>query len=107
VATLLRIGAYQIVFTRSVPDSAAVDQTVRCARAVGAERATGLVNAVLRRLARVHQKIPLPDLVEDPLGHLTGVLSLPAWIAQRWLEIYGAEEALLARPERGAPLTAR
>ena len=109
VATLLRIGAYQIVFTRSVPDSAAVDQTVRCARAVGAERATGLVNAVLRRLARVHQKIPLPDLVQDPLGHLTGVLSLPAWIAQRWLEIYGAEEAaLLAKASNAVPpLTAR
>jgi 16S rRNA (cytosine967-C5)-methyltransferase len=109
VATLLRVGAYQLVFTRSVPDSAAVDQTVRCARAVGAERATGLVNGVLRRLARVHAKIPLPDLLEDPLGHLTGVLSLPPWIAERWLEIFGAEEAaLLAKASNSVPpLTAR
>jgi 16S rRNA (cytosine967-C5)-methyltransferase len=109
VATLLRLGAYQIVFTGSVPDSAAVDQTVRCARAVGAERATGLVNGVLRRLARCHDKIPLPDLVEDPLGHLTGVLSLPPWIAERWLEIFGAEEAaMLAKASNSVPpLTAR
>jgi 16S rRNA (cytosine967-C5)-methyltransferase len=109
VLTLLRVGAYQIVFTENVPDPAAVDQTVRCARAVGAERATGLVNGVLRRLVRVHQKIPLPDLVEDPLGHLTGVLSLPPWIAERWLEIFGAEEAaMLAKASNSVPpLTAR
>jgi 16S rRNA (cytosine967-C5)-methyltransferase len=109
VATLLRLGAYQIVFTRSVPDSAAVDQTVRCARAVGAERATGLVNGVLRRLARIHEKIPLPDLMDDPLGHLTGVLSLPPWIAERWLEIFGAEEAaMLAKASNSVPpITAR
>ncbi len=109
VLTLLRLGAYQIVFTRNVPDPAAVDQTVRCARAVGAERATGLVNGVLRHLVRVHQKIPLPDLVEDPLGHLTGVLSLPPWIAERWLEIFGAEEAaMLAKASNSVPpLTAR
>jgi 16S rRNA (cytosine967-C5)-methyltransferase len=109
VATLLRLGAYQIVFTRSVPDSAAVDQTVRCARAVGAERATGLVNGVLRRLARIHEKIPLPDLMDDPLGHLTGVLSLPPWIADRWLEIFGAEEAaMLAKASNSVPpITAR
>lgn len=109
VLTLLRVGAYQIVFTENVPDPAAVDQTVRCARALGAERATGLVNGVLRRLVRVHQKIPLPDLVEDPLGHLTGVLSLPPWIAERWLEIFGAEEAaMLAKASNAVPpLTAR
>jgi len=109
VATLLRLGAYQIVFTGSVPDSAAVDQTVRCTRAVGAERATGLVNGVLRRLARIHEKIPLPDLLEDPLGHLTGTLSLPPWIAERWLAIFGAEEAAkLAKASNSVPpLTAR
>jgi 16S rRNA (cytosine967-C5)-methyltransferase len=109
VATLLRLGAYQIVFTRNVPDPAAVDQMVRCARALGAERATGLVNGVLRRLARIHQQIPLPDLESDPVGHLTGVLSLPGWIAERWLEIFGADQAARLAEASNAvpPLTAR
>ena len=52
VRTLLRLGAYQILFCDGVPASAAVDQSVRSARVLGAERAAGLVNAVLRRLAR-------------------------------------------------------
>ena len=43
VANALRLGAYQIVCNERVPNSAAVDQTVRCVRAAGAERATGLV----------------------------------------------------------------
>ena len=44
-------------FADRVPASAAVDESVRCVRALGAERATGLVNAVLRRLAREHAEM--------------------------------------------------
>lgn len=93
VATLLRLGAYQLVVEDRVPVSAAVDQSVRCARALGADRSAGLVNAVLRRLAREASTLPLPGLEEDPLGHLTHALSLPGWIAQRWLERMGPREA--------------
>ncbi len=93
VANALRLGAYQIVCNERVPNSAAVDQTVRCVRAAGAERATGLVNAVLRKLASSHEEMPVPELAADPLGHLTHALSLPAWLADRWLSTLGAEEA--------------
>ncbi|NQZ98941.1 MAG: 16S rRNA (cytosine(967)-C(5))-methyltransferase RsmB [Myxococcales bacterium] len=93
VATALRIGAYQILFTDRVPANAAVDESVRCIRAAGVERATGLVNAVLRRLATEHANISLPTLEDDPLEHLTHTLSLPPWIAARWLELYGPEQA--------------
>ena len=92
VATALRLGAYQILFAR-VPASAAVDESVRCVRALGAERSTGLVNAVLRRLAREHADFALPSLEDDPLGHLMHTLSLPQWIAARWIETFGADEA--------------
>jgi 16S rRNA (cytosine967-C5)-methyltransferase len=104
VANALRLGAYQIVCTDRVPDTAAVDQTVRCIRAAGAERATGLVNAVLRRLAAEHASFPLPRLEEDALGHLTHALSLPPWLASRWLETYGPDTAAaLARASNDVP----
>ncbi|HJO22096.1 MAG: 16S rRNA (cytosine(967)-C(5))-methyltransferase RsmB [Myxococcota bacterium] len=90
----LRIGAYQIVCNDRVPDRAAVDQTVRSVRAAGAEHATGFVNAVLRRLAAEHRDMRLPSLETDPLGHLTHALSLPAWLADRWLEQFGPVEAI-------------
>ena len=104
VATTLRMGAYQLVFTDGVPNTAAVDESVRCARAAGLERATGLVNAVLRRLAAEHAEIALPSLDRDPLAHLTRALSLPEWIAERWLEQFGPEQAAsLARASNEVP----
>ena len=104
VATALRIGAYQILFSDRVPATAAVDESVRCIRAAGVERATGLVNAVLRRLVNEHQTIALPTLEDDPLEHLTHTLSLPVWIAARWLDLFGPEEAAaLARASNDPP----
>jgi 16S rRNA (cytosine967-C5)-methyltransferase len=109
VRTLLRLGAYQIVFLEGVPAPAAVDQAVRAARAIGVERAAGLVNAALRRLAREHASIALPSLEDDPVGHLTHALSLPEWLARRWLEAFGPAEAaaLAAACNEVPPLTVR
>jgi 16S rRNA (cytosine967-C5)-methyltransferase len=104
VALILRLGAYQLLYCDGVPTRAAVSESVRCARAAGLERATGLVNAVLRRLAQEHAAIPLPALDQDPAGHLSHALSLPGWIAERWLEAFGAEEAArLARASNAVP----
>ena len=104
VATALRLGAYQLLFSDRVPAMAAVDESVRCVRAAGIERATGLVNAVLRRLATQGEGIALPTLEDDPLAHLCYALSLPEWIAARWLELYGPQAAAeLARASNEVP----
>lgn len=109
VLTTLRIGAYQLIFSDRIPDSAAVDEAVRCARAIGAERATGLVNAVLRRTIRERESLALPSLESDPVGHLEHALSLPRWLGERWIADYGVEDAAdLARAANAAPpLTVR
>jgi 16S rRNA (cytosine967-C5)-methyltransferase len=109
VANALRLGAYQLLFSERVPATAAVDEAVRCVRAAGVERATGLVNAVLRRLAAEHAWLPIPSLSEDPLAHLTHALSIPGWIAERWLVLFGPEQAAaLARASNAPPpLTVR
>jgi len=109
VLTLLRLGSYQLLFLDGVPARAAVDESVRCAQAMGWARASGLVNAVLRRLARSAESIAFPALEQDPLAHLVHALSLPEWIAQRWLAALGpAEAAALARAANETPpLTAR
>ncbi len=93
VLSILRTAAYQITRTR-IPVSAAVDQAVRCSRAAGASRASGLVNAVLRRLAEAKDSMVWPDPADDPVGHMTHALSMPGWIAERWIEHFGAEEAI-------------
>jgi 16S rRNA (cytosine967-C5)-methyltransferase len=109
VASTLRLGAYQLLFLDRIPESAAVDQAVRCARSLGSPRATGLVNAVLRRLARESETLVLPAFEDDPLEHIVHALSMPEWIARRWIDELGAEEAaaLAAASNTTPPVTVR
>jgi 16S rRNA (cytosine967-C5)-methyltransferase len=85
VEIALLIGAVQILFL-DVPDHAAVDLSVRLIQADRkAARYTGLVNAVLRRLAR-EGKRRLAE-VDSPL------LDTPEWLMRRWIARYGEASA--------------
>jgi 16S rRNA (cytosine967-C5)-methyltransferase len=109
VATALRLGAYQLLFGQRIPASAAVDQSVRCIRAAGVDRASGLVNAVLRRLDAERASVELPTVESDPHAHLTHVLSIPSWLARRWIDQFGIPDAvaLAEASNRIPPLTIR
>jgi 16S rRNA (cytosine967-C5)-methyltransferase len=85
VETALLIGAAQILFL-DVPDHAAVDLAVRLVQADRhAARYAGLVNAVLRRIAR------------EGAAHLaaldTVALDTPQWLMARWIKTYGEATA--------------
>lgn len=87
---LLRLGAYQLLRLERVPAYAAVNSSVELARRdPETSGATGLVNAVLRRLSR--ERPALPDPVADPVRHLSVSLSHPRWLVERWLERFGPE----------------
>ena len=59
VRTILRLGAFQLLYSRSVPASAACDESVRLCRQWANPAASGLVNATLRSLART-----APDMTD-------------------------------------------
>jgi len=85
VETALLLGAAQILFL-DVPNHAAVDLSVRLVRADRrAARYAGLVNAVLRRIAR-EAATRLRDAD-------TTALDTPAWLMTRWTTAYGTETA--------------
>ena len=89
---LLRLGAYQIRFMDAVPARAAVDSSVNLARAVGLDRATGLVNGVLRKLSNTE---PLPDPGPNAdSAALAEWHSHPRWLIERWLEQWGRSRTL-------------
>jgi len=94
VLILLRLGAYQVLLLDRVPDSAAVDETVKLARQEGLTRATGFINGILRSLVRGRNEIAWPDPDASPREYLEHVLSLPKWLARDWLEEMGKESAL-------------
>ena len=85
VETVLLIGAAQILFL-DVPDHAAVDLSVRLVQADRrAARYPGLINAVLRRVAR-EGKDAIVAL--DPVP-----LDTPDWLFARWQRTYGEAAA--------------
>ncbi len=97
---ILRLSAYQILFLDRVPDSAAVNEGVKLARALGMEGATGFLNAVLRNLVRGKEDIPWPKPGEP--DYLRVMTSTPQWIVDRLTAAYGAETAEALLSVRGA-----
>lgn len=109
VLTLLRLGAYQLLLLDRVPAPAAVFETVELARRAGLSRATGFVNGILRSLLRAPDREEFPDPSENPAAYLEHALSLPSWLARRWLAELGREEAFALADAlgRSAPFTLR
>ena len=85
VEIALLIGAAQILFLE-VPDHAAVDLAVRLAREDRmALHFAGLINAVLRRIAREgKERVAALD---------APVLDTPPWLMARWIKNYGEATA--------------
>lgn len=91
VALALRLGAFQLLHLDRIPAHAALGESVELCRAAGQPHATGMVNAVLRKLAaaqkpgrRVFESIAA---FSERLGH-------PQWLVERWVAAYGREAAL-------------
>jgi 16S rRNA (cytosine967-C5)-methyltransferase len=85
VETALLIGAAQILWLE-VADHAAVDLAVRLVHAdARAARYAGLVNAVLRQLAR--------EGARELAALDTTMLDTPDWLMARWTKHYGADTA--------------
>ena len=92
IRDVLRLGAYQILYMDRVPDSAAVDESVELVKRKKRQRASGMVNAVLRRLSR--EKARLPEIPNrDRAAHLALRYSHPQWLVRRLIELLGSEEA--------------
>jgi 16S rRNA (cytosine967-C5)-methyltransferase len=91
VLTALRLGLMQLLYLGGVAEHAAVNESVELAKAGGAPGAR-LVNAVLRRAAREGQKL-LDGLSDDTPEEAALLHSVPSWLASKWWEELGADEA--------------
>ena len=93
-ATLLRLGIYQLIFMDSVPDYAAVNETVTIAKKLVRGR-EGFINGVLRGYMKKGNEIKLPDESKDLKNYLSVKYSFPTWLIDKWEEQYGIEECKL------------
>ena len=91
---ILRLGAYELMFRNQIPDYAVVNEAVKLTRQLASEKASGLTNAVLRKLLKVDY--PEPGVVVQTKNPetLAEATSHPQWMVKRWLKRYGFEETL-------------
>jgi 16S rRNA (cytosine967-C5)-methyltransferase len=107
IATILRLGVYQIRFLEKIPKSAVVNEAVELAKSARKRSAAGLVNAVLRkcepparRRAAMEKQKPDPGVLESLRR------SYPAWLLERWEHNFGPKAAgALAWASNSVPRT--
>jgi 16S rRNA (cytosine967-C5)-methyltransferase len=93
IKNALRVALYQIQFLDRIPHSAAVNEAVEFIKRLRGQKVADLVNAVLRNIIRNLDNIRYPDPQEDKVRHLAVIESHPVWMAKRWMERYGYDEA--------------
>lgn len=96
ILNILRMGLYQITFMSKVPDSAAVNESVKLAKKHSPQY-SGYVNGILRSFIRSAGQIELPDRNKHLVSHLSISYSHPEWLVEKWIEEFGEEftESLL------------
>lgn len=108
VRNLLRLSAYQLLFTR-VPARAAVAEAVKLLKRRRGKWVISFVNAVLRRVAEVRENPPEPPREMNPVAYLSVRYSYPEWLVERWVSRFGEGETerLLAAGNQRPPLVVR
>lgn len=115
VLDILRTSIFQLLHLDRVPAAAVVSDAVNLTRKVKKTSAASLVNALLRRVSRERDRLPLPARPETSNGraavldYLSITLSHPRWLVARWLDRYGfdATEQWLTFNNNPARLTLR
>ena len=117
---IIRIGAYELIYSPQTVEYSIVNEAVKNAKAAAGKnkKQTGFVNAVLRQIARhiANRKIPLldantkrtlpqtpltgcefdsdilPEPAASPADYFSTAFSLPKWLVSGWLAEFGAEK---------------
>jgi 16S rRNA (cytosine967-C5)-methyltransferase len=130
VRLALRLGAFQLLYLDRVPAHAAIDESVELTKQAGHKFASGMVNAVLRKLAKALAPPPTIEIVEltaagaevaaasapakvdrapDAVTELALEYAHPAWMVKRWVKCFGmdAARAICAHGQSHAALSVR
>jgi len=115
---IIRIGAYELIYSPTTPDYSIVNEAVESAGTIAGKKQTGFVNALLRQISRhienrqislsdsdVCKTLPqtpltsckfdsdiLPDPKVAPADYLSAAFSLPKWLVNDWLAEFGTEK---------------
>lgn len=93
ILNILRMSIYQMMYMKTIPDSAVCNEAVKLTIKRGFSQLKGFVNGVLRAIARNKETIRYPDASKNLLKSLSVTYSMPEWIVEQWSSQYGTEEA--------------
>ncbi len=122
VLIALRLGAFQLLHLDRIPAHAAINESVELAKRTGYRSAAGLVNAVLRKIAKQTEEkadpdvknrqpqilrlrpatrgfaqddrtLPLQPSIAPEGSSLSAVAAHPEWMVERWTKFFGPETA--------------
>ena len=91
---ILRTGLYQLLYMPSVPESAAVNESVKMCKKLKCFSAQGFVNGMLRSFIRSGKKISYLGI--SPEKRLSVEYSCPEWLTEKFISEYGMDFAVRA-----------
>ncbi len=88
----LRSAVYQLLFMDRIPESAAINETIKALKAEHQPKwLTGFVNGVLRNICRNKNKLAG---IDDPTLPLTVQCNHPDWLVRRWQDRFGRQKTV-------------
>ncbi len=84
VRILLCLSLYQLLFLTRIPESAAVNESVKIAKKVTHPGNVRFVNGVLRNFLRKKDSFRIPSRKEDALLHDALTYNQPRWLIEDW-----------------------
>ena len=91
VVEILRLGIYQIIYMDKVPESAAVNESVKLAKKL-TRGLSGFVNAILRSVIREQDTIGIEDLAANDIEAISFIYNIPLWLINLWIREFGRDK---------------
>ena len=88
---ILRLGFYEILYCKKIPNYATVSSLVNLAKSTANKKASGFINFILRKLISETKK---RDIFES-YKKFSDWNSFPQWIQKRWKKNFGKDNCLL------------
>jgi len=106
VLIILKLGIYQILYMDKIPESAAVNESVKLAGRYSHASGKGFVNGILRNIIRNKENLPVPD---EKIKAVSVKYSFPEWLLEKWINEFGEEFAfsLMESLNKDAQMTVR
>jgi 16S rRNA (cytosine967-C5)-methyltransferase len=90
--TILRLALYEIIFLKSVPDYAAINEYVNLTKKRLGLSQSKMINGVLRGYLRREDEIKPEKIIDDKVELISIKYSFPLWLIKRWIGFYGQQE---------------